>query len=133
MDSKTYDELSEKLLAEAHKIELSKRPAYTTGSPDVLRNFKSVAERLGITPRQALAVYMLKHVDAVTSALKDPSIPQGEALEGRFCDLINYTKLAWALISEENDKPTPMPENTTMWTPPSWNGKEEGKHADAQP
>lgn len=107
MDVNTYDELSGRLIQMAREIEMSKRPAYTIGSADVLANFKTVAARLGITPRQALGVYMLKHVDAITSALKDPTIPQGEALEGRFCDLINYTKLAWAVISETGGEVPP--------------------------
>lgn len=88
------------LLRTAEDIESSKRPAYTIGSEDVLANFKRVAERTGQTPGQVLATYMLKHVDAVTSALCRPDLPQAEAILGRFADLINYAKLGYALIEE---------------------------------
>lgn len=114
MDAKTYDELSKKLLVEARALELRKRPAYTVGSEDILFNFKDDAKLAGITARQSLLTHWLKHARAVISALKDPNIPQGEALEGRMADLINYTKLAWALVSEEDDRkidgvaPTPF-------------------------
>ena len=96
-----YTKNSVQLLTLAHEIECAKRPSYPIGSSDPLNNFKTVATRLGITPRQALAVYMLKHVDAVVSALKDEKIPQGEPIAGRMADLINYTKLAYSLIKEE--------------------------------
>lgn len=88
------------LLRTAEDIESSKRPAYTIGSEDVLANFKRVAERTDQTPGQVLATYMLKHVDAVTSALCRPDLPQAEAILGRFADLINYAKLGYALIEE---------------------------------
>lgn len=102
MDTKTYDAISKQLIDEAHQIEAAKRPAYTIGSPDVLANFKRVADRTGATPGQVLATYMLKHVDAVTSALCQPGLPQAEAIIGRFADLINYCKLGYALISERD-------------------------------
>src|SRR5690606_3530337 len=91
-------------LRTAEDIESSKRPAYTIGSEDVLANFKRIAERTGQEPGQVLATYMLKHVDAVTSALCRPDLPQAEAILGRFADLINYAKLGYALIEERGEK-----------------------------
>jgi hypothetical protein len=104
MDTERYDEVCARLLGEAQALELAKRPSYTIGSPDVLANFKRVAERTGLRPGQVLMVYALKHLDAVTSALVDPTIPQGEARLGRFADAINYLKLGYALL-EEQDEP----------------------------
>lgn len=103
MNADQYDRTAAALLFEARQIETSKRPAYTIGSEDVLANFKRVAARVGITPGQVMAVYMLKHVDAVTSALCRPDLPQAEAISGRFADNINYLKLGYALICEEQD------------------------------
>lgn len=101
MDQITYNEIAESLVKNASHIEWSKRPAYTMGNSDVLHNFKSVAERLGITPMQAWGVYMLKHIDAITAYAKDNSIPQAEALIGRFSDALNYMKLGYALYKEQ--------------------------------
>jgi 3-methyladenine DNA glycosylase AlkC len=99
-----YIESSEALLAEAAKIEASKRPAYTANSEDVLFNFKSVAKRLNITPMQAWGVYFLKHIDSISSQAKDPSIPQGEAMIGRYADAVNYLKLGFALMRDTEKK-----------------------------
>jgi hypothetical protein len=104
MDLKTYTETSSNLLAEASRIEISKRPAYTANSADVLFNFKSVADRLGITPMQAWGVYFLKHIDSISSKAKDPAIPQGEAMIGRYADAVNYLKLGYALMCDVEKK-----------------------------
>lgn len=103
MTADDYRKASASLLSLAQSIETAKRPAYTIGSSDVLRNFKSVAERAGITPAQAWAVYFLKHVDAITAAANNPNIPQAEELSGRFADALNYLKLGWALFVEAGD------------------------------
>jgi len=96
MTDKDYHKLSDKLISTALDIETAKRPAYTLGNSDVLHNFKSVAQRVGITPMQAWAVYFLKHVDAITANAKNPDLPQAEGMEGRFADAINYLKLGFA-------------------------------------
>src|SRR5690606_7796603 len=64
----------------------------------------------------------LKHVDAVTSALCRPDLPQAEAILGRFADLINYAKLGYALIEERGEKlrddlTTEIEATTTAATP----------------
>ena len=100
MKTEEYHQRARILLDRAMEIETRKRPAYTLGKDDVLQNFKSVADRLGITPAQAWGVYALKHFDAITSWAKDPNIPQGEELTGRFADAVNYLKLGYALYIE---------------------------------
>ena len=101
-----YDLAVFELDCRAKDIRDAKRPAYTIGSKDVLNNFKTVADRVGIDPRQVWLVYFLKHVDAITSAAKDPNIPQAEALLDRFADAINYLHLGWAIVSEESKTQT---------------------------
>lgn len=103
MNSKRYQEVSQSLLDEAKRIEDSKRPAYTVGNEDSLHNFKTVASRLGITPRQALMTYAQKHFDSIAAWAKDPNIPQAEEMIGRFADAINYLKLGYALLVEEEE------------------------------
>jgi hypothetical protein len=101
MDLPQYNLASRNLLSEATLIEGSKRPAYTGANEDVLFNFKAVAARMGINPMQAWGVYFLKHIDSITSYAKDPNIPQGEAMLGRFADAVNYLKLGYALLIEQ--------------------------------
>lgn len=111
-----YRELAAALLLEAARIEEAKRPAYTIGSDNVLANFESVGDRVRVCCPEcahrfpigggpALAVYLLKHADAVLSALCDSTIPQGEPVLGRFADLVNYTKLGYAIVQARDEAP----------------------------
>ncbi len=101
MQVKEYENWAADLLAYAHQIETDKRPGYTFTSNDVHKNFKSIAERIGITPFQVWLVYFLKHVDAITTALSRRDAPAAEPLQGRFADAVNYLKLGWTLYVED--------------------------------
>jgi len=99
-----YDESVDELLTLAQEIEESKRPGYTQDSPDVLANFKKAAEMVGTTPMQAWSIYFYKHVAAIMTYAKNPNIQQGEALDGRFADAINYLKLGFHMLREEEEE-----------------------------
>lgn len=101
MHVEEFERVRRELLDHADGVATAKRPGYTIGDADVLKNFKSVAARVGVTPGQVLAVYMLKHVDAITSILCNPNLPVSEAPLGRFGDLINYAQLGYAMVVEE--------------------------------
>ena len=101
MDLKDYGLVSEQLLKCAYEVEKAKRPAYTFNKTDVLTNFKSVAERLNLTPLQVWSVYFLKHIDAITSYAQNVRTPQAESIDSRFYDAINYLKLGFALLKEK--------------------------------
>ena len=96
-----YDDSVHELLDLAKRIEESKRPGYTQDSPDVLANFKKAGEMTGCTPMQAWGAYFYKHVAAILSYAKDPDIEQAEPLDGRFADAINYLKLGFHMLREE--------------------------------
>ena len=104
MNIATYDATADALLALAKQIEVSKRPGYTQGDEDVLRNFKHVAARMGITTEQAWGVYFLKHIDAVVSIMTRPDLPVSEAPPGRFADAVNYLKLGYAILEERQGR-----------------------------
>jgi hypothetical protein len=95
-----YTQVSLELLNEAARIEREKRPGYVVGDADVLKNFKAVAQRLGLTPAQVWGVYFLKHVDAITAIMTRPELPVSEPPIGRFADALNYLKLGYALHRE---------------------------------
>lgn len=102
MNQADYEIVRDAMLQTAADIETAKRPAYVQGNIDVLHNFKTNAERMGITPLQCAGIYWGKHVDAITSYLKDPNIHQAEPIHGRIADCINYLKLITALIKEQD-------------------------------
>ena len=58
----------------------------------------------GCTPMQAWGAYFYKHVAAILSYAKDPNIPQAEDLSSRFADALNYLKLGYHMINEEQTK-----------------------------
>lgn len=103
MNAAKFDAACKKLVDEADAIQKAKRPGYTLGNEDVLRNFKATADRAGITPEQAWTIYFLKHIDAITSIMTRPELPVAEAPIGRFADAINYLKLGWGLLEERRE------------------------------
>lgn len=106
MDRNTFKVLVDARLEECKEILGVKGAAYA-GSKDVLRNFKSNAERLGITPYQVWAIYANKHFDTIINAISTtPSYPvdASESMQGRIKDSINYLLLLDALLSETAKK-----------------------------
>lgn len=77
---------------------------YTIGSDDRLHNFKTVAEFVGVTPAQVLAVYMYKHMAAVFSHIKNGGAFESEPIDGRLADVINYCLLYWKMVKENGKK-----------------------------
>lgn len=115
MDVVTLRRLRTELLTEAEKITQAKQPGYIMGRADALSNFKTVAERMGVTPMQAWGIYFLKHVDSISAYAKDPKIPQGEAMIGRFADAINYLCLGWALYQDSTKAGNPFEAPSTVY------------------
>ena len=63
------------------------------GTDDVLLNFKRLAERLYLEPRQVLSVYLTKHLDAIDSWVRCGIIYSEESITGRIDDAILYLVL----------------------------------------
>jgi len=49
---------------------------------------------------ELVAVYFLKHIDAILAIMTRPDLPVSEAPIGRFADALNYLELGWGLLSE---------------------------------
>ena len=120
MNQEKYDAICQLLHQERIGIQDSKRPGYTVGNRDVLHNFKSVAERVGISTGQVWAVYALKHVDAIMSIMCHPDLPVSEAPIGRFSDLMNYCELGFGIYVESQgglaQSPSPEGRNSSRET-----------------
>ena len=107
MTTQELKEFRDDLFSEAMSVSDAKSIEYTISSDDRLYNFKHVAERLGITPPQALMVYVLKHVDAICNDAKTGKQFSDETLRSRVIDLINYSVLLLALNdTHTNDNST---------------------------
>jgi len=100
MNTKKFREYRKQFLTDALSLSDKKSEEYTISNPDRLYNFKHVAERLGITPEQALMTYVLKHIDAICNDAKTGTIVSDEKVEARAHDVCNYMILYSALKTE---------------------------------
>ena len=103
MDSKTLYELIEtELLPKCFEIMKSKGESYS-GLEDKLGNFKRCAKLAGVSVEKAVLVYMIKHIDAISSYCRG-EYSDCEKIEGRIQDAINYLFLLYGIIKEQGDK-----------------------------
>lgn len=72
------------------------------GDQDALRNFKSAADRLSLTPYQIWSVYGDKHWSAIMTFAAEGDV-KSEPIEGRIKDCILYLFLLYALALEKGD------------------------------
>lgn len=101
--------------AERVAILAAKGHAYS-GDADAFANFKRNAESLGLTKYQILLIYMRKHIDAITTAIKDnPNRPvdKSEGMVGRIDDAINYLDLLAGMLKEDDEQPMHNDSRTT--------------------
>ena len=104
MTQKEFIETKKYILEKALDIMNAKQPEYTNKSIDVLHNFKSTAESIGITPMEVWAVFFNKHIQAILSHAGDPSMHQAEPIDSRYADAINYLFLGFAMLVEDSNK-----------------------------
>lgn len=99
---KEFDDNAEELISLAKEIRERKRPDYTLGSENVLRNFDTIAVDLDLPPEKIVWVYMKKHLDAILSHVNYPNYEASEPIEARFADTVNYILLLYSVIKRRN-------------------------------
>lgn len=75
------------------------------GDEDRLKNFKGVADKLHISPEEVCMVYMLKHIDGISTYITNRKI-QRDSIYGRITDAINYLILLNAILLESSSIPS---------------------------
>tara|TARA_R100001244_G_scaffold87102_1_gene66722 strand:+ start:304 stop:627 length:324 start_codon:yes stop_codon:yes gene_type:complete len=100
---KDFFDLTKELISQEMEIMKVKGDEYTIGNIDKFQNFKSLAERLGTTPKQILMVYLLKHIDSICNYAITGKESSDEPIEGRIMDARNYLLLLAGLIVEEKE------------------------------
>jgi len=118
MNSKEFNQHRKEFFEAAMSLSDLKSVEYTISNIDRLYNFKHVAARLGITPEQALMVYVLKHVDAICNDAKTGVQVSDETVFSRAMDICNYMVLYTGLKkepqpNEDNTKPDGTEHGTT--------------------
>ena len=88
MNQQEFKETKKYLLDKCQEIMEAKQPEYTQKNIDILNNFKSTAESIGIEPMEVWAVFFNKHIQAILTHAGDPTMPQAEPIESRYADAI---------------------------------------------
>ena len=102
-----FDALVAEIRARSEEIMLAKRGEYSPNA-DRLQNFRTVAAFTGRRPSEVALTYFLKHVQAITEAVRSRAYAWcwqredgSEGLKQRFADGINYLYLLAACVDEE--------------------------------
>jgi len=75
---------------------------YAHDESNVFANFDRVSDCLDIPREKALMVYLLKHIDGISSYIEGHH-SQRENVSGRITDAIVYLFLLWAMIDGEKE------------------------------
>ena len=128
MNYKEFTEYRDKFVAEALAISDSKSIEYTISNTDKHYNFKHVADRLGITPQQAMMVYVLTHVDAICNDAKTGKQVSDETVRSRCQDIMNYAILYASLHEEQKTTHTKGTINDSNTERSGTEASEDGRH-----
>lgn len=101
MQRPEFEKLIEEIFQEILDINRKKGADYTRGNEDALINFKQSAEYFGMTPMQALGIFMNKHTSAIHNYIKTCGQSESEPIRERIKDNILYLLLLLGLIEEK--------------------------------
>ena len=76
---------------------------YARKNNNAFANFERVADYIGINREKVLMVYLLKHIDGISSFVNGHH-SQREDVRGRITDAIVYLCLLWGMIDDESSK-----------------------------
>ena len=76
---------------------------YAHDADNAFANFERTAELLGVPPELVLLTFLLKHMDGITTEVRDGYASQRESIFGRITDAIVYLMLLWCMIEDKND------------------------------
>lgn len=84
---------------EMAELTAAKNADYSAGTDDAMNDYHSAAARCGVTPVQAWAILLMKHVHAVERFVKTGQL-SSETIHSRLVDLANYAMLGDALVKD---------------------------------
>ena len=101
------DPTMQRMLERCASILDKKGDDYTDGRRDTDRlwNFRTAAEKLGISVRQAWGTYYFKHDTSVMKFARGGKL-ESEPIEERIADCINYLFLLAMIVEEEKPRDT---------------------------
>jgi hypothetical protein len=91
------------IFKEIQKMRAAGQKEYARKTSNAFANFERVAEYINVSREKALMVYLLKHIDGITSFVNGHE-SQREDVRGRITDAIVYLCLLWGMIENNNVK-----------------------------
>ena len=91
--------LIQNIFHEINKTRKQGQKEYARKSSNVFANFERVAKSLQLTREEVLLVYLLKHIDGISSYVKGHK-SQREDIRGRLTDAMVYLCLLWGMVNE---------------------------------
>ncbi len=105
MNTEQFNELVNVVHAKCKDVLAKKGVDYTPNKDNRLSQFETIAEAVGITPRQVIGVFLMKHQESIAKVIRG-EVLKGEQLEEKVVDEINYLCLLLAQCREERDQKT---------------------------
>ncbi len=100
MNTKEFNLLVNTIHAQCKKVLATKGVDYTPDAANRLSQFEDIAEVVGITPRQVIGVFLLKHQESIAKVIRGEPL-KGEQLLHKVIDEINYLCLLLAQCAAE--------------------------------
>ena len=100
MKVKEFFDWAKSVQKKENEIMFVKGKEYTVSDKDKFKNFKSIAERMGTTPKKVAMIYLLKHMDSIRNYTLHGIEASDESIEGRIMDARNYLLLLGGIIKE---------------------------------
>ena len=92
-----FDALFDHIISEVKSTRDEGQKEYARTEDNIFANFERVADCLKIEREKVLMVYLLKHIDGISSYI-DGHKSQREDVTGRVKDAIVYLLLLWAMV-----------------------------------
>ena len=100
MEREHFNAYFDYMISEIKETRDSGQKEYARTDNNVFANFDRVADCLKIPREKALMVYLLNHIDGISSYIEGHQ-SQREDVSGRIQDAIVYLFLLWAMIDGE--------------------------------
>ena len=105
MNRKKMETLINQVFKKIQTVRAAGQKEYAQNLNNAFANFERVAKKIDSSREKVLLVYLLKHIDGITSFVNGHK-SQREDVRGRITDAIVYLCLLWAMVDEgrENEE-----------------------------
>ena len=100
MNTEQFNQVVDMIHKGCKEVLAMKGVDYTPDKDNRLSQFEVIAEQVGITPRQVIGVFLMKHSESILKVIRGETL-MGEQLDKKIIDEMNYLCLLWAQVCEE--------------------------------